>query len=113
MTDVKSTNIFGKYKEPMERFFLGKLYPFIIAALVLIGHTTGLEFYLNIPIILSASLAFIVCDSIKPFLPTMLTFLYQINQKHSPGIPYWSDYYSTDYITSSKEPRPSRSFPAL
>ena len=86
---------FNKYKPFIASFLSGKLYPFIVAALVLIGYISGIEFYLNIPIILATCLSLFVCDSVKPFLPALLMVVYQINLKHSPGIPMWSDYYLT------------------
>ena len=36
---------------PLRKFFMGRIYPAIVAALVLIGHVTALEYYFNIPII--------------------------------------------------------------
>ena len=82
-----------KSKAPLRSFFEGKLYPFIIASLVLTGYVTGYEFYLNIFIVAATCVSLIVCESIKPFLPTMLVIVFQINLQHTPGIPTWSDYY--------------------
>ncbi len=66
-------------------FFDGKLYPFLVALMVLIGHITLLEFYFNTVIILAASLSLWVSRNVKPFLITMLSFLYQIPTAHSPA----------------------------
>ena len=93
MTRIK--DFFDKYKSHMQNFFEGRLYPLIVAVLVLTAHVTALELYLAIPLCLMASLALFVCDSIKSFFPVMLTFLYMINREHSPGVPNWSDYYSS------------------
>ena len=84
----------SKRKSPIERFFSSRLYALILASLVLVGHITGLEFYLNIPFILLSSLALFTCRSIKPFIPTMLTFVYQVTLAHVPGYPTWSNYYA-------------------
>ena len=77
----------------LQKFFEGKFYPFLVAAIVLTGHITGYEAYLCCSLLILASISLLVCDSIKPFLPFLLTFVYQINKKHTPGHPTWSDYY--------------------
>ncbi len=82
-----------KYRQPLTRFFEGKLYPLIVAAITLLGHVTGLEYYLNILNMLAVSLALLTVSSFKAILPFMLTVIYQVNIKHTPGIPTWSTYY--------------------
>ena len=77
----------------LQKFFEGKFYPFLVAAIVLTGHITGYEAYLCCSLLILASISLLVCDSIKPFLPFLLTFVYQINKKHTPGHPTWSNYY--------------------
>ena len=90
-------DIYNNYKRPLQVFFEGRIYPFIVALLILISHVTALELYLSIPLCLMASAALIVCESIKSFFPIMLMFLYMINRKHSPGVPNWSDYYQNGF----------------
>lgn len=70
------------------KFLNGNLYPFLVALFVLIGHVTALEFYFNIPIILSAVFCLIFSPTLKPFIIVLTTFLYQINLKHTPGAFY-------------------------
>lgn len=89
----------SQYLPKLRGFFEGNLYPLLVAAAVLIGHVTALEFYFFILIVLAASTAFLICDTAKPFIPTALTFVYLVNLKHSPGFPTWSDYYSKTYVT--------------
>lgn len=79
---------FIKFRDSFVKFLNGNLYPFIVALLVLIGHITGLEAYLVIPIILSATFGMIFSPTIKPFIVVLTTFIYQINLKHTPGIFY-------------------------
>ena len=86
-------NFLQQTKEPLRLFFEGKLYPLIVAVLTVIGHISGLEFYFNIPNMLMVSLALCICPTFKVALPFMLTVVYQVNLRHSPGIPTWSDYY--------------------
>ncbi len=89
---------YNKYRPTLKLFFEGKLYPFIVALFVLLGHITALELYFGIAVLLAAALALVVCDTIKPFLPTLLTFVYLVNLKHTPGVPNWSDYYTRLYV---------------
>ena len=89
-------------REKIQGFFGGKIYPATVAAAVLIGHVSGLEFYFAIPILLASAFAFLVCDSVKHFIPTLIPFLYLVNLKHTPGsmdgIAQGSDYYSQPHV---------------
>lgn len=80
-------------REPLRRFFEGDIYPLAVMLITVIGHISGLEFYLNIPNMLMVTAALLVSPTFKVALPFMLTVVYQVNLKHSPGIPTWSDYY--------------------
>ena len=88
----------NKYLPVIRNFYEGRLYPFLVASMVLIGHITALELYFAIVILLSAAHAFFICDTVKPFLPTALTFVYIVNIEHTPGMPTWSDYYKQPYV---------------
>ncbi len=92
MTNILNTlrSVRERYSPILSRFFGGKLYAAAVALLVVIGHSTKLEFYFNFPIMISAYLALLFCDSIRAFLPTLLTLVYQINYTHG-----FSDYYFT------------------
>lgn len=74
-------------------FFYSNYYPLVTALLVLIGHVSGLELYFAATNVFLACLALISCPTFKPILTFMLTFVYQITLKHSPGIPTFSSYY--------------------
>ena len=91
MNKAASTVAAVQSKVPaLAAFFEGKLYPILIGILVFLGHTTKLEFWFNFPVMLSATLALVICDSIRGFLPGMLMMLYQITYEHG-----FSDYYFT------------------
>ncbi len=84
-------------------FLNGRLYPLLVALFVLIGHVTALEFYFNIPIIISVCLGLFISPTLKPFLIVLTTFIYQIPFKHTPAdftYPYVPDrdYYATPFI---------------
>ena len=72
-------------RDRLAMFFNGKLYPVIVALLVLAGHLWALEFYLNIINMLLIATALLVCRSLKPVIPVFLTFLFQISPENSPS----------------------------
>ena len=78
-------------------FFNGRIYPAIVALLVVIGHLWALEFYFNIVNMLLISTALLVSRSLKPVIPVFLTFLFQISLENSPsGKGDAPDYYFTE-----------------
>ena len=90
-------------KNKTSDFLSGNIYPALVALFVLTGHITALEFYFNIPIILSVCISLFICPNIKPFLIVLTTFFYQITFKHTPGdftYPFVPDggYYARPYI---------------
>lgn len=88
-------SLLEKIRHPRVRsFFMGWGYPVWIAFSVLMGRSLGLEVYFAILDLLIIAVAFISTDSMRPILPILTSFLYRIPLKHSPGIPYHSDYYS-------------------
>ena len=93
VTSDKNLNI-------LRSFFMGKWYPIWIAFSVLIGRVTCLEVYFAILDLLLVSVALLVCDSIRPVLPNLITFLYRIPLEHSPGDPLYSPYYAETDLTA-------------
>ena len=92
-TSVKS--IIQKIRHPrLVSFFIGPAYPIWIAFSVLVGRMTCLEVYFAAFDLLLIALGFLVCDSIKPIIPILTSFLYRIPLEHSPGTPFYSTYYS-------------------
>lgn len=77
----------------LESFFMGKWYPLVVALLVLLGHSLGLEVYLCVINVLLFALSMAVCNSVRPFITVLCTFLFQVPLLHSPGGPAWSDHY--------------------
>ena len=78
----------------LRSFFMSKWYPIWVAFSVLIGRVTCLEVYFAMLDFILVSVALLVCDSIRPVLPNLITFLYRIPLEHSPGAPLYSTYYS-------------------
>lgn len=96
MRDTVSASKNAKLKNALVAFFMGPIYPVLICLMVLIGHICAIEFYLNIVIVLSGCLAFLVCSSLRPIIIILCTYTYQISVKNAPGVPSWSDYYFTE-----------------
>ena len=76
----------------LRRFFMGRLYPALFALLVLVGHLTGTELYLNILLMSAVIASLLVCHSARPLLIAVLTFVYQLSRRNGPGVPSYSDY---------------------
>ncbi len=84
-------------KNKLRAFYDGRIYPLLIAVLVVFGATTGFEV---ITMLLHTAIlygAFLLSDSIKPLLISILTFIYQISLVHAPQYPTRSDYYTTSW----------------
>lgn len=86
LTSEKNLNI-------LREFFMGKWYPVWVAFSVLIGRVTCLELYFTMLDFVLVATALLLCDSIRPVLPNLITFLFRIPLEHSPGYPYYSTYY--------------------
>jgi len=82
-------------KERLEGFFMGKWYPVLTGALVLLEHLFGLELWLGSLNVLLASLSLLVCTSTRPLITFVASFVFQLSVKNSPAIPAVSDYLFT------------------
>ena len=81
----------------MESFFTGYLYPVIVAALVLVGNLFAIEVYLNTLNVILVCIGLLSCKTIRPLLPFLLTFIYQISIENTPSNPSASDFYFTGW----------------
>ncbi len=77
----------------LESFFMGKWYPLAVAALVMLGHTFGLEIYLCLVNMILFALAILTCNSVRPLIIALCTFTWQLPLAHTPGGPVWSDHF--------------------
>ena len=73
-------------------FFMGGAYPILVAALVLFGNLTALDYYVNFIVTALFVFAVIICDSARPLIITVCTYIYQISIPHAPSYPTYSDY---------------------
>ena len=83
--------------ERMKSFYMGKLYPLVICALIFAGHVLGIEVFLLPVIVLIASVSFWVCDSIRPVFVPLCTFLFAFSSENSLFGTVSSDYYVTGW----------------
>ena len=98
--NLSFTYLLEKIRHPrIVSFFMGWQYPIWIAFSVLVGRATNLEVYFAVIDLILISIAFISCNSMRPILPILISFLYRISLEHSPGVPYYSDYYSSGSAT--------------
>ena len=96
VTETYGSNAPKQKSNPLRSFFMGKWYPIYVAISVLIGRFTCLEVHFAMADFLIVSIAILVCNSIRPVLPNLITFLYRIPLEHGPGSPNYSEYYQTD-----------------
>jgi len=98
MTKETLLRIFSRRR--LESFFMGRIYPIVVAALVLCGYFMGAEFYLHFVNMALVCTALCVCRSIRPTIIVLCSFVFQISREHTPsnnnitGVP--SDYYFTE-----------------
>ena len=69
--------------EKVRAFYMGNVYPAIICTLVLVGAVTGLEYFFNFAVTILAVGALLVCQSVKPFIAPLCTYVFQISLEHS------------------------------
>ena len=90
--------MFDEYtRERMNSFYMGKLYPLVICALIFAGHALGIEVFLLPVVVILGSLSFWVCDSIRPLFVPLCTFLFSFSKGNSLFGPVSSDYYVTGW----------------
>jgi len=67
-------------KENLKKFFNSPLYPMLVGAMMLLAHVFGIELYVHFVNAPLCALAFLVCDSIKPFIVVLCTFVFQASR---------------------------------
>ncbi len=77
------SNLFSR--ESLRSFFMGKIYPAVVAVIVIVGYFTGLEFYLHLINMALACTALVVCDSLRPVMMPLCSFVFQISMKNTPA----------------------------
>ena len=89
------------FAERLKGFFMGPVYPVIVAFMMLCGYYSGLELYFHFVNMTLVAIALCVCDSLRPLIIVISTFVFQISREHTPstnnisGIA--SDYFFTEW----------------
>ena len=81
----------------LESFFMGRAYPICIGVMVLLSYFFGLEPYIWTVNVLLVSAALAVCKSARPAIMFVISFVFQVSVKNSPGVPSFSYYYFTSW----------------
>ena len=84
-------------RESIRAFYMSRWYPIVVCASVLIGSLTGLEMYFNfITTALFVGL-FFFCDSTRPMVVSLCTYIFQLSVWNSPSLINNSDYLYTGW----------------
>ena len=86
-----------RVSDALKEFFMGKFYPIILAVIVTAGHVMEREMLTATIIVLLALLQLCICDSIRPLIIIVATFIFQVTLEHSPATPTFSDYYFSEW----------------
>lgn len=87
--------LLSKLRHPrIQSFFMGWAYPIWLIFSVVVGRALNLEVYFAVLDLVLIAIAFYACDSVRPILPILMSFLYRISLDHAPGTPNYSTYYS-------------------
>ena len=78
-------------------FYMGRLYPLVVCALVLLGSLTGLEMYFNFLVAGLFVSSLFVCTSTRPMIVSLCTYIFQLSTKNSPSLINNSDYLYTGW----------------
>ena len=78
-------------------FYMGRLYPLAVCALVLLGSLTGLEMYFNFIVTALFVSSLLICTSTRPMIVSLCTYIFQLSTKNSPSLINNSDYLYTGW----------------
>ncbi len=67
----------GEIKEYLVRFFMGPVYPAVIGVFMLVSHMLHIEYYINFLNVALCIMSFLLCNSVKPFIVVMCTYVFQ------------------------------------
>ena len=68
-------------KDILRAFYMGKIYPAIVCAMMFFSYMTATEVYVNVVNLVLLSIGLFVCDSIRPFIAVLPSYLYQFSMK--------------------------------
>ena len=74
-------------KEYLHSFYMGKNYPFIVVLMMFFAYTTSTEAYINLVNLILLSIGLLVCESLRPLIPVLISYLYQFSVKTAMPTP--------------------------
>ena len=83
---------FEKSAELLRSFYMGKIYPVTVVLLMFLSYTTATEVYINVVNVALLSIGLLVCDSIRPFIAVLPSYLYQFSVKTAMPTPEGLEY---------------------
>lgn len=86
-----------KVAKTIASFFMGKLYPLVLAVIITAGHLLECEMLSATVVILMILLQLCICDSTRPLFIAVATFVFQVTPDNSPANPILSNYYFTEW----------------
>ena len=78
--------------------YSGKIYPVLVAALILIGYATGLEVFFSVGMLATVVVGFLICQDIRFMITPLFCTIFSVNATHSPNVPNYSDYYTQAWV---------------
>ncbi len=81
----------------LRAFYMGRIYPAVVCALVLVGSLTGLEMYFNFLVAGLFVSALVISRSTRPMIVSLCTYIFQLSTKNSPSLINNSDYLYTGW----------------
>ena len=81
----------------LRSFYMGRIYPVVVCALVLLGSLTGLEMYFNFLVTGLFVSSLFICTSTRPMIVSLCTYIFQLSVKNSPSLINNSDYLYTGW----------------
>ena len=84
-------------KEKLKAFCEGPIYPIVIGSIIAVGALTGFEVALNLIFATLTCISLALCNTIRPFVVSLCTFILQLSAKNSPFYPNYSDHYTSSW----------------
>ena len=82
----------------LRNFYMGLYYPLLVALLILVGHSTGLDILFGGLAILSMVAGCFICTDFRFAIPVFLYTFFIVTVEHSPNVPYFSGFYLQTHI---------------
>ncbi len=79
----------------LRRFYHGIAYPILVALLILVGHTSGLDLLFCAFLVATVFVGCLVASDLRFAIAPFTCFIFQVTPEHTPNVPSYSNYYAT------------------